>query len=84
MNIDIRLQIKAYELLIKDMQEQKDKIDQDFAEYVSKQVTRLSLMCDFVDRELGYDRLMEVAKIIDSKEKNCGDIVGYVQDFYSK
>lgn len=83
MAIDCELQIKAYELLIDDLQKRYDELHKDLEAEADESVERTTWFCDFIFRELGYDKLMELAKIIDDGEKNSGDMPSYVETFYS-
>lgn len=84
MAIDTELQLKAYELLITDLENKLQKSYAKIDENSEQEVFRTEKFCDFIFRELGYKKLMELAGIIDEFENNGGDMKCYVENCYSE
>lgn len=83
MAIDTELQLKAYELLITDLEK---KVEEAYAlqeKHSDQEVFRTIKFCDFIFRELGYKKLVEIAEIIDAFE-NDDDMKDYVETNYSE
>ena len=84
MAIDTELQLKAYELLITDLENKLQKSYAKIDENSDQEVFRTEKFCDFIFRKLGYKKLMELAGIIDEFENNGGDMKYYVENCYSE
>jgi len=84
MKIHKDLKLRAYELLVADLYKELEELHEEYEEYSGKNIDRTEQFCNFIYRELGYKKLMELAKIIDESENNNEDMTCYVECFYTR